>query len=193
MTEHQKHPAADSPWSMVLLEQQIPDAGLRCEFEADEAQRTALAQVAGLRDIAFARAAFDLRHAGGGKLHVMGRVSARVGQTCVVTLDPIESDIDEQVDLMFVPESDLKRFSDMQDAAAEETGDMPDPPEPIVNGRIDLGRVATDALFLGIDPYPRKSGTVFAPPAEAIDPEEHPFAALKALREGSDPKDSGGS
>ena len=33
-----------------------------------------------------------------------------------------------------------------------------DPPEPIENGIIDLGRVATDALYLAVDPYPRKPG-----------------------------------
>ena len=52
-------------------------------------------------------------------------------------------------------------------------------PEPIINGVIDLGRLATDVLFLGIDPYPRKSDAVFVAPASAADPEDHPFAALK--------------
>ena len=39
----------------------------------------------------------------GGRFHVTGRVRARIGQTCVVTLDPIENDIDEAIDLMFAP------------------------------------------------------------------------------------------
>ena len=39
--------------------------------------------------------------------------------------------------------------------------ETPDPPEPIENGTIDLGRLATDALFLAIDPYPRKADAVF--------------------------------
>jgi hypothetical protein len=51
-----------------------------------------------------------------------------------------------------------------------------------VNGVIDLGRLATDALFLAVDPYPRRSDAVFEPPVEAVDPEAHPFAALKALQ-----------
>jgi len=55
-----------------------------------------------------------------------------------------------------------------------------------VNGLIDLGRLATDALFLGIDPYPRRPDAVFEPPVVAADPEDHPFAALKALQ--LDPK-----
>ena len=47
---------------------------------------------------------------------------------------------------------------------------------------IDLGRLATDALLLGVDPYPRKPGAVFDLPVTADDPEDHPFAALKALK-----------
>ena len=62
------------------------------------------------------------------------------------------------------------------------TAEIPDPPEPIENGIIDLGRLATDALYLAVDPYPRKPDAVFEPLVEAPDPEDHPFAALKALK-----------
>jgi hypothetical protein len=37
-------------------------------------------------------------------------------------------------------------------------------------------------LFLAIDPYPRKPDAVFEPLVAAADPEDHPFAALKALQ-----------
>jgi hypothetical protein len=109
-------------------------------------------------------------------------VRARVGQTCVVTLDPIENDIDEPIDLIFAPPEQIPELSDLVDDAAESEEEIPDPPEPIVNGIIDLGRLATDALFLAIDPYPRKPGAVFEPRVEADDPEDHPFAGLKALK-----------
>ncbi len=62
------------------------------------------------------------------------------------------------------------------------------PPEPIVNGVIDLGRLATDALFLGINPYPRRPDAVFEPIVETPDPEDHPFAALKALKASAKPR-----
>ena len=52
-----------------------------------------------------------------------------------------------------------------------------DAPEPLVDGTVDLGAIATEFLILGIDPYPRKPGAVFeAPPAG--DGSAHPFAAL---------------
>jgi hypothetical protein len=175
-------PTAENPWSLPLAVLQIPETGLHSVFEASEAQRAALAAVGGLRDVTSARASFDLSHAGGGRVHLVGQVEARVGQACVVTLDPIDSDIRESIDLMFVPEAEIKRLSSLVDEEAEDTDEVPDPPEPIVNGSIDLGRVAADALFLGIDPYPRKPGVVFEPPPVVIDPDEHPFAALKALK-----------
>jgi hypothetical protein len=61
--------------------------------------------------------------------------------------------------------------------------EIPDVPEPIVNGFIDLGMVASEFMFLGLDPYPRKPGAEFVPPEIVEDPEEHPFAALKALKD----------
>ena len=38
-------------------------------------------------------------------LRLAGRVQASVVQDCVVTLEPIESVIDETVDLVFLPEA----------------------------------------------------------------------------------------
>jgi hypothetical protein len=41
---------------------------------------------------------------------------------------------------------------------------------------------------LGIDPYPRRPDAVFEPMVEAPDPEDHPFAALKALQPRAKPR-----
>ena len=169
------------PWRKPVSVEQIPETGLQLTLEANQAQRAALASAGGLREVSSATASFELSHVGGGKVQVVGQVKARVGQSCVVTLDPIDSDINEPIDLLFAPEADIPRLADTVDDDAE-SDDIPDPPEPIVGGIIDLGRVATDALFLGIDPYPRKPDAVFEPPPVAVDPEEHPFAALKALQ-----------
>ncbi len=172
----------DDPWSVPIAAAQIPDTGLHRDIEADRATREAMAEVADLREVLSASASLDVMPKGGGRFHVAGHVRARIGQTCVVTLEPIENDIDEEVDLMFAPPEQIPVLSDLVDDAAESEVEIPDPPEPIVNGVIDLGRLATDALFLAIDPYPRKPDAVFEPPVVADDPEDHPFAALKTLQ-----------
>jgi uncharacterized metal-binding protein YceD (DUF177 family) len=170
------------PWRVPLTVAHIPETGLHRDIEAGPAEREAIAAVGGLREILAANASLDVTPQSGGRFHVTGRVRARVGQTCVVTLDPIESDIDEAIDLIFAPPEQIPQLSDLVDEAAESEVEIPDPPEPIENGVIDLGRLATDALFLAVDPYPRRSDAVFEPPVETADPEDHPFAALKALQ-----------
>jgi Large ribosomal RNA subunit accumulation protein YceD len=176
-----------NPWSIPVVVAQLPDTGLHRELDTNPAERKALAELGGLREILSADASLDLTPLREGRVHVVGRVRARVGQTCVVTLDPIENDIDEAIDLIFAPPEQIPALADLVEDAAESDVEIPDPPEPIVGGTIDLGRLATDALLLGIDPYPRKPDAIFEPPAIPGDPEDHPFAALKALKSGPDP------
>jgi hypothetical protein len=172
---------AENPWSDTIIVAQIPEQGLHRAFEADAGQRDALAKLAGVRGIFSARASFDLTPIHDGRVHVAGTLSARVGQTCVVTLDPVDNAIEETIDLMFAPGSQIAELTASADDG-EDDAEVPDPPEPIEGGVIDLGRLATDVLLLGIDPYPRKPGAVFEAAVVPPDPEDHPFAGLKALK-----------
>ncbi|MGE5158519.1 MAG: YceD family protein [Gemmatimonas sp.] len=182
------------PWRATVQVTEIPETGLHRELEASPAVREALAKIAGLRDVSSAHGSFDLSLRSRGRVHVTGRVTARVGQTCVVTLEPIENDIDEEVDLIFAPEEQMAAVAaELAEGAAGGESEMAEPPEPIVNGTIDLGRLASDVLYLAIDPYPRKPGVIFEPRVAAADPEDHPFAALKALKAGPSKPTGGGS
>jgi hypothetical protein len=175
-----------NPWSVAVTVAQIPEHGLHRDIEASATERDAMAALAGLRGISSAHASLDLIPIRDGRVHVVGRVSARIGQTCVVTLDPIDNTVDEAIDLIFAPASQISELAESVDDTESDAG-IPDPAEPIEGGVIDLGRLATDALFLGINPYPRKPDAVFEPPAAPLDPEDHPFAALKALKSTADP------
>lgn len=170
------------PWSFVVIVAQIPDAGLHQDLTATASQLSDLASLAGVRDVKDAHASLDVSRIAGDRVHVAGRVTATVGQTCVVSLEPIESIVDEVIDVTFAPPSQIPVMAKVVTKEEGVAAEMPDPPEPIVNGAIDLGHLASELLLLGIDPYPRKPGAVFEPPGEAVDPDEHPFAALKALK-----------
>jgi hypothetical protein len=173
----------ERPWSVPVVLHEIPESGRHLEIVADENTRAAVARLAGLRSLPRLQASFDLSRRGADGLHVAGTVSAGVGQTCVVTLEPMESEVAEAVDLTFV----AGRGRPQPEAGAE-VEVRPDSPEPLSDGVVDLGMIATEFLVLGIDPYPRRPGAVFERPAEADDPATHPFAALAALK-----KDPGGS
>lgn len=158
---------AKSPWSVPVAVDDVPETGLHIETEAPAEVRAQLIKLANLRDLPHLSAVFDLTRRGGG-LQVAGQVKARVGQTCVVTLDPLESDLDETIDLLFGP-------------AGAASADNKEPPEPLIEGKVDLGAIATEFLLLGIDPYPRKAGAEFAA-IKTADDSSKPFAALEALK-----------
>lgn len=166
-----------TPWSVPVAAEDIPDTGLHVEIDAPAAVRAGLAELAGLRDLPQLSAVFDLTRRGAG-VHVSGQVDARVGQTCVVTLEPIENTVSEAVDLKFVPASGTEADPKV---ARKRPLDGDEPPEPLYGGSLDLGALAAEFLILGIDPYPRKAGAEFAPPKDE-DSGEHPFAALESLK-----------
>ena len=61
-----------------------------------------------------------------------------------------------------------------------------DLPDPIVNGRIDIGAVTAEFLALGLDPYPRKPEVDFAYQEDSG--RENPFAALARIKGDKGPK-----
>src|SRR3954470_10126997 len=93
----------DPAWRVPVRWQEIPDTGRHFDLDADERLRSAIAQVAGLATLPRLSAAFDVTRHGRDGLHVVGQVSATVGQVCIVTLEPVENELEEAVDLVFVP------------------------------------------------------------------------------------------
>jgi hypothetical protein len=182
MTRDSRAPKSKPPWSAPVALHEVPETGRHVDLVADDNTRAALAVAIGLRALPRLAASFDVVRQGREGLRVVGRVSATVGQTCVVTLEPIESEIEEAVDLTFVPAA----ASEVPDdgGAGRSRVAAEDAPEPLVGGVVDLGVVATEFLALGIDPYPRKSGAAFNAPAAGDDDAAHPFAALAALKKG---------
>jgi hypothetical protein len=170
-------------WSAPLAIHEVPETGRHVELVADDGTRASLAEAIGLRALPRLEASFDVSRQGRDGLHVTGRVSATVGQTCVVTLEPIENEIEESVDLVFKPAGESDESEMSSESATSEVVDD-DAPEPLVGGVVDLGLVATEFLTLGIDPHPRKPDAEFTAPASGDDAAAHPFAALAALKKG---------
>lgn len=180
MSEHGSEKQVAAPWQFSVALEDVPDTGERFELVADSEVRAAVARLAGLRDLPRLQGSFEVRRQGRG-LRVTGRVSATVGQRCVVTLEPLTNEVEEEIDLPFVPFSAAEKDSKEAGAVAESGSEV----EPMIDGRIDLGALATEFLVLGLDPYPRKPGVVFQPPQDAA-PDEGPFAVLGALKKDID-------
>src|SRR5262249_9065317 len=104
------------------------------------------------------------------------RLQADVTQACALSLEPVPAQIDERFAALFGGPAAVAGIVDID--LAEE-----DPPEPIENGRIDMGELVAQHLALALDPHPRAPGArLSAAGTEGIgNGGAHPFAALGEL------------
>jgi len=171
---------AASPWHFPVAVEDVPELGEHFDLTADSQVRAAIAKAAGLRDLTRLEANFDVNRQRGG-LRVVVLIAATVGQTCVVTLEPVANEVAEDVDLLFAPQASV---AESGGAAIRPEGSKYDV-EPLIGEVVDLGALATEFLVLGLDPYPRKPGAVFESPEETA-AGDGPFSALAALQKGRD-------
>jgi hypothetical protein len=170
---------AKPAWSVPIRRDDVPEEGMHIDLVADDATRAAVMALAEIRALPRLVASYDVSQRPGG-LHVDGEVSATVGQTCVVTLEPVDSEIREHVDLDFVAAnaSQPAQSDQEEDDSEEETVELgAEAPEELIDDTIDLGALSVEFLLLGIDPYPRKPGAEFEAKSFG-DATANPFAAL---------------
>jgi uncharacterized metal-binding protein YceD (DUF177 family) len=119
-------------------------------------------------------------------IRVKGHVSSAIIQECVVTLDPVAQQIEEDFEAVFLPEN-----SRLAKRTIDGNGEMfldpdgPDLPEVFSGDSIDVGAVAAEFAALCIDAYPRKEGLEYVDRVEsdsASDKKPSPFAVLQGLK-----------
>ncbi len=151
------------------------------DLTANPEEFVAIAEMLEIPGIAGMKARLTINQEPGLRFRVTGSVGARVTQICVVTLDPFEADVNEPVDIAFAaPPIESRKGAPPREIVV--ASDDEDPPEPIINGRIDLGAVACEFLALGLDPYPRKPGVAFAEMSLPRQEKSSPFKVLRTLR-----------
>lgn len=125
----------------------------------------------------------------GRRIRVDGRFEARVVRTCVVTLEEFDVDLVEPVEAVFEEAPDPRRAASGR-VEVEVALDAEDPPEPIADGFVDLGRLTEEFLALALEPHPRKPGVAFAESVPAPEPETpSPFAGLAERLKRTDHQD----
>lgn len=163
---------------------EIPGDGT---FEFDlHPDAAVLVQLAGLFDatsVAKLRFKGTLGYDAFNRLEMQSTLGVTVTQTCVVTLKPVKTRIDETIRRFFM------RDYGIDDGEYEIKADGDEDLE-LLSDPIDLGVIATEAIALALPTYPRAEGAEleaaqFAAPGIApLKPEDmKPFASLAALRE----------
>ena len=127
-------------------------------------------------------------------LHVKGDLSGDIVQECIKTLEPFEMNISDEFEAWYAEEDRVVSFARVKHEKQRIDGESENPvldekddPEPIIDGRINLGELVTQYFSLSIDPYPCKvkgdSGVEVAGGDDsARDESRNPFAKLKELR-----------
>ena len=160
----------------------IPDNGLQVERAASAEEREAITRSLDLLACSSLTARYTLLPRSAGHFRLTGTLTAQIEQSCVVTLEPLSNEIAESYSVDYWPETEIPE----PEGGVVDVHDEPDL-EPIVMGRIKVGRVIFECLAGGIDLFPRKPGVALesleaSPGNEGAGKPEGPFAALARMK-----------
>lgn len=163
--------------------------GAALEIVASDSERAALARRFGFLGLPALSTRVTVDHRPGGQIVVEGRLRGRIVQACVLTLDPVNQDLDDAFRIVF--KKDLADDRDPENGEAVLSAQA-DAPEPLTGNLLDVGEIIAEQLSLAADPYPRRAGArledVLPKPRNPgrrgpPDQRRHPFAGLAALRD----------
>lgn len=178
--------AGKPPFSYLVKVGHVSANPVTVRLSADAGERAALAQTWKVLAVGMLEAELDVSRWKRDGVRINGTVRAQLTQACVVTLDPVEAQIEEPFEALFVPEgSRLARMEGGESGEVIVDAEGPDMPEPFTGDAIDAGAVVAEFVALAIDPYPRKDDVEFSSHLEGADDDRKdgsPFAVLENWR-----------
>jgi len=176
---------SSAEFSRVVDLNSFKNKPLSLSLQADQSELSHLAKRFDIISIAALSANISLNWLDvGNVLLVRGSFSASVIQQCVVTLEPVEDEINEEINLTFArdPETPIEVI-ELDDS------------EMLIGDIIDIGEVIAEEFSLSLNPYPRslnldKSEIKLGPGATSVRennqntvlPAENPWSALAKLK-----------
>lgn len=118
-----------------------------------------------------------------------GRFTVSIEQECVVTLEPVFTDLQEEFQRRFLPERDLSAtLPEIIDGEMVFDPEAEDLPDLLEGGQINLWEVLIEEMILAIDPFPRSEQAVETTlpgnetgSEDESEPTHNPFSELKSL------------
>lgn len=179
-------------WSVLVDAQTVTSSPQKTRISASEEERKALCQRLDLAAISSLSADITLHREKGNIIHVNGLMKALVTQPCVMTMNPVQTQIEETFEGWYADQDRivmlakarherLGRLTDSEIPILDESED----PEPLVNGMIDVGELVVQHLSLAIDAFPRHRGleeteiVEVSVGGEGASLRKNPFEALK--------------
>ncbi len=189
-------------WTHHILSEEVGSKPFRATISVPEESIPALCKRLGIHSIESLKADFVLTRNPVTKIiQVKGELRADLCQYCVVTIQPVLEHIEDSFEAWLAEPNNSVSFAKAkrermspQELIEQPMLDEYDDPELIVDGKIDLGELATQHLSLSLNPYPRKEGAALKGDDNALEDEEegmynNPFAALKDWKASEKKKD----
>lgn len=167
--------------SRLIAVDRVSPGGMTEHVIASDGERSALAARFDLVAIKELTGLLRLEPWRRGGVKLTGRLDAVIVQTCVVTLDPFEAAISDEIVRYFAGHNEPGPAAAVHSVESLEE----DAPDVVTGGSIDIGEVLAEALGLAIDPYPRKPGAEFRQGGDShVDRASgaSPFAVLDKLK-----------
>ncbi len=168
---------AKAEFSRPFQVEDLQDGDVTLDLTADEAELAGLQARYGVDALTDVSAKLSLSAQPEGSVKVSGSVSAGLRQTCIVSLEPVEETIAEDISVLYLP------------AGVEEPqddGDFELDYETFDGLTIELGEMVAQQIAGAINPYPRRAGVEFGNQGQlgdnAGEERDNPFAVLQALK-----------
>ncbi len=171
------------PISMPFDLGSVSDHGAEITLRPSAPERTAIAAWLGAESVERLEASIRLTRLADERYRYAARFSADVIQACVVTLEPLSSHLEGEVERDFQVMRALPRRlrAEIHDSGPPDDGE--EGPEILETPIIDLAAPVLEELSLSLDPYPRAPGVAFEPPKDDAGASSSPFAVLAKLKE----------
>jgi len=169
----------DPPFERPYDLSHLGKAGAKVAIDVGDSERERLARWAGVVAVGAFHAEVSLVRHSPTRFRYSAKLDAKIEQACVVTLEPVRSEIAREIVRELYLVSPVRRALPKEAAVSPVEDDIS---EEIESLDYDLAKPLLEELSLAIDPFPRAQGVTFEPPAD-VKPEESPFAVLKALKE----------
>jgi uncharacterized metal-binding protein YceD (DUF177 family) len=166
-----------APFSQRFDLASLSEAGADIRLALSEEARVSIAQWAGVEAIDAFEADIRLSRLGPDSYAYTAHYKADLVQSCVVTLEPVRSHLEGDVERRFHIAAPVRRRSVTVEPSAADDDEV----ESLEGSIVDLAAPVLEEFSLGIDPYPRAPGVSFVPPEEP-ETAASPFAVLEQLK-----------
>jgi len=174
-------------WSRIVRIDKLGAQLYSQDIKANADELRALTQRLKVDEVENVSADVSVQLMASGDVLVKASFQARVTQTCGVTLEPIVSDISSDFKVTYTESGMLSEASEEEEIVGLD--DDFDPPEALVDGKIDIAEAVVEHLALELDPFPRVKGATFDgytsgswTENEPITEKKNPFEVLAQLK-----------